>query len=115
MKNLIPILYIAIVSFFLHQFTPWWTPGLVALCFGAIYNEMSSLKSFSMGFLAIFLLWAIWSIYSNSVNDGILSSRIGDLLGVLNGFSVIVITALIGGLLGGLGAVAGKLSRDALS
>ena len=57
------------------------------------------------GFVGVFLLWGIAAFQIDLGNESILSSRIGEIFGA----NMIVVTALIGGLLGGMGALTGTL------
>ena len=93
----------------------WWLPAIAALALGCLLKDQSSITVFGIGFLGLFLLWAGWSFYSDNLNDGILSGKVGVLFNGLSGTSLIAITALIGGLLGGLGSLTGKYIMGTIS
>lgn len=92
------------------QFLPWWSAVLVCFIAGAILN-MNGWKSFLCGLLAIFLLWGLsagWDFHHGSY---IIANRMGTLLGGVSGVALMFVTALIGGLLGGLGSMTGGYFR----
>lgn len=115
MKNLIYLLIYIIACYILQLAGIWWLPAIAALGLGYLLKDQSAITAFAIGFLGLFLLWAGWSLYSDNINDAILSTKIGVLFNGLNSTSLIAITALVGGLLGGLGALTGKYVREALS
>lgn len=107
MKNSIyAIIIIILLGLLVHQFTPWWSIAIVAAIAGGIYNEHAG-KSFLFGFIGVFLLWGITSFQIDSGNESILSTRIGEIFGT----NMILATALLGGLVGGMGALTGTLSQ----
>ncbi len=96
----------------------WWLPwyALVgaALLAGALFR-LGAGGSFAAGFLAGCLLWGGYAWYLDSRNGGLLSARMGELFGGLPGAGLLAATALLGGLLAGLGALTGSLGRAALA
>lgn len=107
MKNSIyGIIIIILLGLLVHQFTPWWSIAIVAAFVGAIYNEHAGL-SFLYGFVGVFLLWGIAAYQIDAGNESILSTRIGEIFGA----NMIIVTALIGGLMGGMGALTGTLGQ----
>jgi hypothetical protein len=107
MKNSIyGIITIILLGLLVHQFTPWWSIVLVAAIVGSIFNEHAG-KSFLFGFLGIFLLWGIAAYQIDVGNESILSTRVGEIFGT----NMILATALLGGLLGGMGALTGTLGQ----
>lgn len=112
MKNILPyIIYIGL-AIALQLLGAWWLPAIAAIIFGFLAADKSIFAVFGLGFLILFLLWGGWSMYSNSINDGILSARIGALFQGLSGLALIFITAVIGGLLGGVGSLVGKFAKE---
>lgn len=65
--------------------------------------------AFLAGLLGIFILWAVIASWIDIKNNSILSHKISELIKV-GGSSVllILITALVGGLVGGFAAMAGS-------
>jgi len=107
MKAFIAILFFSwIVSLYL----PWWGVFIPAIIFGAwLLNR--SLTAFITGFLAVGLAWFLHALFIHFANDGILSTRIADMMGVGSPWVVLLITFLIGGIPGGLGTLAGYLFK----
>lgn len=95
----------------------WWLPGYAlvaaALPAGALFR-LGAGRSFAAGFLAGCLLWGGYAWYLDSRNGGLLSARMGELFGGMPGAGLLAVTALLGGLLAGLGALTGSLGRAAL-
>ena len=93
-----------------HQIFPWWVIVPVAGLVGLILYK-SAWSSFVYGFLGAALLWGITAVRLNAGNEGILSARMGETLGGLSGTGILVFTIVLGGILGGLGAMTGTLGR----
>lgn len=101
-------LLIAITAFLLNLFLPWWSIALPGVLFGYLFKQKGTV-SFGWGFLALFLLWGSQALYTHFANDGILSSRIAEMLGVGSPFIVILVTGVLGGLVSGLATLSGSL------
>lgn len=96
-----------IVSLFL----PWWTLLIPAVVLGATLFD-HSVSAFLTGFISLFAAWSVQVLYINIANESILSERIAEMLGVGQSWLVILITACIGGLIGGLGTLLGSQIRQ---
>lgn len=111
-KFVISILLYGGFSYLGGMFLPWW--GFVPIIFllAAVINQ-KNLRSFLAGFLAIFILWVILAWIIDSANQHILSQRTAMIL-PLNGNSLLLIllTGLIGGILGGMASLTGSLLRS---
>jgi hypothetical protein len=92
---------------------PWYALAAAALPAGALFR-LGAGGSFAAGFLAGFLLWGGYAWYLDSRNGSLLSARMGELFGGVPGAALLAATALVGGLLAGLGALTGSLGRAAL-
>ena len=112
---------IAILGYFAHQLIPtlpWWTIAVIA---GIIAFALDTdVKSFATGFTAVVLLWGFIAYQINGLNAEILASRVAEMLsgseiiakiGGLNPTRLIYLTAILGGIVGGLGAMTGALGR----
>jgi len=112
MKFLISTILIAALSFLSQQFLPWWSLVIVAFIVGWLMG-LKGWVSFFSGFLAIFLLWGIYAFVLNQGNEGILATRMANLFPLSgNPLLLMLVTAAIGGLTGGLGAATGSLGRQ---
>lgn len=112
MRILLSILLIAAAAFIAGLFLPWWSIAIVSFLVALVFTQRTG-SGFVAGFSGIFLLWAILSFWIDVKNAGILSARIANLL-PLGGSSIalILVTAFVGGLVGGLaGWSGGSLSR----
>ena len=89
---------------------PWWSLGIV--CFiVAVLMKWSPGKSFLGGFIAIFLLWAGWSLWWDIPNHHILSAHMAVLFHLPNYMLFVLVTSILGGLVGGLSAWSGTHTR----
>ncbi|MFT5167636.1 MAG: hypothetical protein ACI8P3_002874 [Saprospiraceae bacterium] len=114
MKFILYIIAIILLGYICHIFLPWWSIVVVAFIVG-IFTKDSGIRAFAIGFLGVALLWGIYAAFINSQNDSILANRMGELLGGMGAGSLVLVTALIGGLVGGLGALTGNLGRKIFS
>lgn len=111
MRLLLSILLTASLSFLAGLYLPWWSIALIAFGVALLIPPGPGL-GFLSGFLGIFLLWGLLAFWIDIKNQGILSGKISQLL-PLGGSSVllILVTALLGGLVGGFAAMAGGSLR----
>ena len=114
MRFLLAILLIAAGAALAEYFLPWWTLAVVAFLV-ASFIVMHPGKAFLAGFLAIALLWAGWALWWDVPNQHILSGRMARLFQLPVPALFLVVTALVGGLLGGLAAWSGALVRRAFA
>jgi|GEM_PF-214453 len=93
-------------SFILQLFLPWWIIAPVAFAL-ALWKGTSSRQAFWSGFGAIVFLWAAAALVIHLRNEGILTAKVAGLFSLPFPALMIVITALVGGLVGGLAALSG--------
>jgi hypothetical protein len=111
MKFLVAILLTALLSYISGLFLPWWGIAIAALLV-AVLVPQAPVSSFFAGFLGVFLLWAGMAFWFDAGNEGILSGKIANILPLGgNGILLILVTGLIGGLVGGMAAFTGKQLR----
>ncbi|MBO6792990.1 MAG: hypothetical protein JJ895_03695 [Balneolaceae bacterium] len=108
---MILVLLILAVAFLLNLFLPWWCIAIPGLIFGYLFKEKAAI-SFVWGFVALFLLWGGQALYIHIANDGILSTRIAEMLGVGSPLIVVLITAVLGGAVSGLATMTGSLANQ---
>jgi hypothetical protein len=113
MKLFVSILLIALLGFVSGLHLPWWGIA-VAAALVSVLLPLRPGKAFLAGFIAIFLLWGILAWGIDSANGSILSQRIALIL-PLGGSStlLILVTALVGGLVGGIAALSGSYLKRA--
>ena len=85
--------------------------------YAAFQKELSAKSAFGIGLTTGILLWSVYAGYLNAANSGFLATKIGDLFakGIPNTITsthLIELTALIGGLLGAMGATTGVFARE---
>ena len=108
-------LIILILSFAGSFFLPWWMVALIAFVAALIYGGKPG-KAFLSGFGAIFIAWSILALMKSIPNDNILAGRVVQLFPLPNNWIwVLVVTAVIGGIVGGMSAISGALMRRAFS
>ena len=111
MKLFISILLTAFLSFALCLFLPWWAIAIAAFTV-AVAIVQAPWKSFITGFLALFLLWAIMAWWISYTNNDLLADKVSVMiLKQKSAFMLVLVTGLIGGLVGGFGALTGSLVR----
>ena len=106
-KYLIPVVFIIALSYLSGIWLPWWVivPSAGLVCF---LNGLRPNQSFGISFLAGALLWGGLAYYADYKNSGILSAQIGELFGGLPGIALVITTAILGGLVAGLGGLTGS-------
>jgi hypothetical protein len=113
MRFILALLLTATLAFLAGLRLEWWSVALVAFLVALLIPQSIS-SSFLSGFVGIFLLWAILAFWIDNKNGNTLSHRIAELF-KLGGSSIllILVTALIGGVVGGFAAIAGSSLRPA--
>jgi hypothetical protein len=111
MKFILSILLIATLSFLAGLYLPWWSIAIIAFLV-ALFLPQRTGAAFLCGFLGIFLLWFIVAAWIDFANDHILSHKIAQLF-PLGGssFLLMLVTAFVGGLVGGFASMAGSALR----
>lgn len=111
MRTILQILLILLLARLLSFFLPWWSLAPAAFIIGLLLARKSG-GAFLAGFLGIFLLWGAYAYLYNLENDGLLAGKMGELLGGLSPLLMILVTAVLGGLLGGLASLSGFWAKD---
>jgi len=118
MRLLLTILIIATMAAIAEWFAPWWMAAIVA-CVAGYASRLSTGKAFLAGFCGIALLWLTFALWRDIPNHHILSTRMAQLFKLPSYILFIVVTAFLGGVLGGLAAWSGahlrKLFHPAVS
>lgn len=89
---------------------PWWWPAVAAYAVG-FWRPRSSVSAFISGFGGTALAWAGLAALLDQRNHHLLSGRMAQLFHLPGGWTLVLATGLIGGLMGGLGALAGQSLR----
>ena len=96
---------VVLTAFVAQFFAPWWAV-LIAGMIGAISIRSSYGVGFLSGFLGIAILWATQCYLMDAPQGFLIGNRIGGVLG-LEAFGLIAVTAVFGGVFGGLGGLLG--------
>ena len=108
MRFLLALLLTVALGFIAGRFLEWWSIAVVAFLVALLIPQRIG-RAFLSGFLGIALLWAAVALWNDIPNDSILSRKIAELF-KLGGssFLLIVVTALLGGIVGGFAAMSGS-------
>ncbi|SKC16005.1 hypothetical protein [Dyadobacter psychrophilus] len=101
---------IILVTALLQLFGPWWVVAIVPFLVFLIRHTSAS-NAFWTGFALITVLWMAYGFYLHFVSDGAMSDRIAGIFSLPNGVVLLLVSALIGGLTGGLAGLSGQLVR----
>lgn len=107
-KNGINFIATIALTLILALVLPWWSIMVAAFITSLVF-PLKRFAVFFVPFLAILLLWSIYSFVLSSGNNFILAKRIATLL-PLNGnpYILVIVTGLIGGIAAGITAIFGK-------
>lgn len=111
MKFLASLFLMALAGFALGLYMPWWSVAIAG--FGiSFFLYQKPVFALLTGFIAIFLLWGLLTIVRSQANDHILAHRVSILILQKDSPNLLIlVSALIGGITGGMGAFCGSLLR----
>ncbi|MDX1910590.1 MAG: hypothetical protein SFV22_03845 [Saprospiraceae bacterium] len=114
-KNfLIGVLVIFLLGNLCRLGLPWWILAPLAAIAGWIIPK-SGYGAFLSGFTGGFLCWLIAAWLPDQSNSSLLSTKVGQLFLGASPVTLLLVTALMGGLIGAMGALTGHLAKDALT
>jgi hypothetical protein len=100
--------------FVLQVITPWWWWIMVVPFVISIIRAGSGRYAFWIGFLSGGLLWFVTSTYQYLTGSQIIARRVASMVGLGSSLLLIILTALIAAIAGGLAASAGYELRQIL-
>ncbi|MCU0405043.1 MAG: hypothetical protein MUE99_10900 [Chitinophagaceae bacterium] len=101
----------AYAAFLFSDITPWWMFAVGAFLAGWAV-PVSAFKTWVAGFSGVFVAWAVLCFIANDSNNGILASKMSLILPLQgSGIALILISALVGALVGGFAAMTGSFLR----
>lgn len=110
---MIQILLIALISLLAQLIFPWWSLGVVAFLI-CLWRSSSAGKAFLYGFAGVALVWLGYALLIHTRTSGIFTGRMSELLFKTNNWALLtIVTALLGGLVGGLAGLSGFFVRQA--
>ncbi|QHV98478.1 hypothetical protein [Spirosoma endbachense] len=109
---MIQILLIALISLLAQLIFPWWSLAIIAFLV-CLWRSQSAGRAFFYGFMGIALIWIAYALLIHLRTDGILTGRMSQLLfKTTNAILPLMVTTLIGGLVGGLAGLSGFFVRQ---
>jgi hypothetical protein len=111
MKFILALILTALLAFICGLYFSWWVYGIAALLVALLVPQGAG-RAFLSGFIGVFLLWAGIAWWIDMKNNGVLSARIASLLPLGgNGYLLILVTGIVGGLVAGFAAMSGSFLR----
>jgi len=101
---------ILLLSFISGYILPWWVACILAFG-GALLLGKTSKQAFWSGFAGLGLAWLALALLKSLPNENILATRVAHLFQLPHWRMVLLITVLIGGLVGGMSALSGFLAK----
>lgn len=113
MRFIFLVMMTVLMVVFLNPVLPFWVIMILIAALAGLIG-LKGAESFLAGGLGMGLAWLGQSLYI-SINTGSpLPNRMGELMGLGTGMTLVGITAILGFLLGGLSAMTGSLFRKLL-
>ncbi|MCB0638100.1 MAG: hypothetical protein KDC54_15830 [Lewinella sp.] len=103
-----------LLAVLLHQFLPWYAIAIAGFAAAIIFTPRSSWLAFVLPLLLGALVWGGYAYYLDQLNDSLLAIRLGETFGGISPLNLVQLTALLGGIYGGLGALTAFYLRQAL-
>ena len=101
---------IAVLSFVVQLFLPWWSMIIVA--FGAaFFAGRKAGSSFLGGMLGCGIVWLLMSIFISVTKGDLMNGKIAELLQLPSPFLLFLVSFLIAGIIGGVAALSGFFLR----
>jgi hypothetical protein len=113
MKFILSILLVALVTYAIGIYgtLPWWSFVVTNLII-AIALPIKPMQSFIAGALGVGALWAGLAFGIDMANNHILSSKVAQILPLGGSYiALIIVTAIVGAILGGLASLTGSFVR----
>lgn len=105
-------LAVLVICSVLQFFLPWWVIMLVPFLL-ALWKSEKAGSTFLSAFGALFTCWLIYSFIIHFKTEGILTSKVAEMLMVKSSIVLILVTAIVGGLASGLAAITGHYFKKA--
>jgi len=114
MKFITTLLLAALMAYAIGIYSalPWWSFAITNLIV-AIAIPQKPLISFVSGALAVGLLWACLSMIIDQSNHHILATKVASILPMKGSYVLLIlVTSIVGGLVGGLASLTGSFLRS---
>jgi hypothetical protein len=111
MKPIVAIILTALLAFAGGLWFEWWIIAIAAFLIALLVHQKAG-KAFLSGFLGVFILWGALAGWIDMKNEMVLSKKIAEVLPLGgNSLLLILVTALVGALVAGFGAMSGSYLR----
>src|SRR5690606_40164025 len=104
-KFVIQVVVIALLAYMLELFLPWWSVAIAAVFVGLF---LRSDANFWAGFCGIGALWLSAAVIIDLTSSGNLAEKVAAIMHI-NETLLIIVTTLIGALVGGMASYTGSL------
>src|SRR5262245_25192290 len=112
MKFIVAIVFTALLAFAGGLWFGWWIIAIASFLIALLVYQRPG-RAFLAGALGVFLLWGLMASWIDMKNESVLSRKIAELLPLGgNSFLLIIVTATIGAVVGGFGALSGSYLRS---
>lgn len=112
MKTIVAIILTALLAYIGGIYMQWWSIAIAAFVIALLIPQKTG-RAFLSGFFGVFLLWASLAWWINMKNESILAKKIATILPLSgNAYLLILVTAVVGGLVGGFVALCGAYLRS---
>ena len=104
MNFILRILITGISSYYISSFFPWWSIILIPFILGLIFDD-NYISHFLSGFIGVSVSWFFLLLGIEYQTEAILSSKIIQILNINSTNTLIIISAVIGGIVSGLSSI----------
>lgn len=106
-------LIIFVASLAISFVSAWWMAAVIAFV-AAIYAGKSAGYAFWSGFFALSLVWLLLALFKSIPNNHLLAGRVAQMVHLPGWVWLLIVTVVIGGLVGGMSSLSGLLVKQAL-
>lgn len=111
MRFFLSLVLTAALAYVLGMFLDWWSIALAAFAVALLLPQTPG-KAFFSGFFGIALLWGMMAGIMDLRNEHILATRMSKLILQSSApFAMVMITAVLGGIVGALSALSASVIR----
>ena len=109
-KFILQLILVVAFGYVSHWLLPWW--GVMAgAALATIIIYTKAVLSFISGMLGVGGLWFTVAFTINEANNSLLSNGVAELFDLSTGMQMVLVTAFLGGLVGGLSGLTGNCFR----
>jgi len=114
MKTSFNIILMILACYIAGLFLPWWS-GMLVITALSFFLNFSISKGAVIGAIVLGILWLILAVYTHFTNNGILTSRVGELFQGLSSVQLILTTFVIATISGSISGMAGAALKKLIS